>query len=167
MNNPLVQPDPGLYIWTLITFLVLLTLLAKFAWKPLLAALRKREEMIRDSLDEADRVQREMEQLQEESKKVIAKAQREAESIVARAKTVGEKARQETLIKTKQQANAILAEAEEQIHIEKNKAIAEIKSEVVNLSLLVASKLIRKNLTREANQVIIEESLRQIESPEA
>ncbi len=68
MDNPLVQPDPGLFLWTILTFLVLLVLLAKFAWKPLLTLLDRREEMIRLSLDDAEKAKQELQRLQQESK---------------------------------------------------------------------------------------------------
>ena len=67
MDNPLVQPDPGLFIWTIVTFLVLVTLLAKFAWRPLLQALESRQAAIRKSLDDAVQAQRELERLIEET----------------------------------------------------------------------------------------------------
>src|SRR5712692_1927880 len=87
MNNPLVQPDPGLFIWTIVTFLVLLALLAKFAWKPLLQALETRQERIRKSLEDADRARQELERLQVESAKIMQQARIEAESIVAQTRT--------------------------------------------------------------------------------
>ena len=83
MDNPLVQPDPGLFIWTILTFLVLLFLLAKFAWRPLLAALESRQEDIRKSLDDADRAKRELEQVQEESNRIVTKARANADAIIA------------------------------------------------------------------------------------
>jgi F-type H+-transporting ATPase subunit b len=84
MNNPLVQLDPGLYIWTIVIFLVLLGLLAKFAWRPLLEALEKRQESIRRSLDDAAKAKQELERLQTESQRILAQARAEAETIVAR-----------------------------------------------------------------------------------
>jgi len=81
MDNPLVQPDPGLYIWTIATFLVLAGLLAKFAWKPLLAALAARQDAIRKSLDEARQARTELERLNAESQRILAQARSEAESL--------------------------------------------------------------------------------------
>ena len=83
MDNPLVQPDPGLFIWTILTFLVLLWLLAKFAWRPLLQALENRQEMIRKSLDDAQQAKQELERLNQESARIIREARVEAQSIVA------------------------------------------------------------------------------------
>ena len=79
MDNPLVQPDPGLFIWTIVTFLVLLALLAKFAWRPLLDALEKRQESILKSLDDALQAKQELERLHVESAQIIRQARVEAE----------------------------------------------------------------------------------------
>ena len=164
MDNPLVQPDPGLFFWTILTFLVLLGLLAKFAWKPLLAMLDRREEMIRQSLDDAEKAKQELQRLQQESKEILTKARVEAQSILAKSRSEAEKLKGEIRQEAKVQANSILRDAEKQIQVETEKAIAVIKNEVVDLSLLVASKLIKKNLSKEDNQSLIEESLKQVES---
>ena len=164
MDNPLVQPDPGLFLWTILTFLVLFGLLAKFAWKPLLAMLESREEMIRRALQDAEKATEEFERLQEESKHITAKARVEAQSIIAESRSQAEKVKDEILQDAKSKAGSIVQAAEEQIQTEKQKAIAEIRDEVVDLSLSVASKLIRRNLTSEDSQSLVEESLKEIES---
>lgn len=167
MNNPLVQLDPGLFIWTIITFLVLFALLTKFAWKPLLKMLEGREEMIRQSLADADQAKVELEKLNQESEAIISQARAEAQSILTGGKAAAEKLKEEGLAKAKEQANAIVQNATKQIKVERDKAIAEIKSEVVDLSLSIAEKLIRKNLNKEDNQRLIEESLKKVQSYEA
>ncbi len=164
MDNPLVQPDPGLFLWTILTVLVLLGLLAKFAWKPLLAALEKRQEMIRQSLDDAEKAKLELEQLQEKSKEILSEARAEAQSIVAKSRTEAERLKTEMRDKAKTEANAILSNAEKQIQLETEKAISQIRSDVADLSVLVASKLIGKNLSKEDDEALIEESLKQIGS---
>src|SRR5215471_16444919 len=112
--NPLVQPDPGLFIWTILTFLVLLVLLAKFAWRPLLSALESRQESIRKSLDDADRARLELERLQHESAAIVNKARAEAESIVARSWSDAERLREETKQKARTEAEALVRNAERQ-----------------------------------------------------
>ena len=165
--NPLVQLDPGLFIWTIITFLVLFFALAKFAWKPLLKMLKDREDMIRDSLDDAEKAKVELERLSEESEAIMAKARSEAQSILAEGKTAAEKVKDDIIAKSKEQANKIRKDAENQIQVEKEKAIAEIKGEVVNLTLSVAEKLIQKNLSDADNKSLIEASLKKVKSYEA
>ena len=95
MDNPLVQLDPGLFIWTILTFLVLLTALAKFAWRPLLQALAAREETIRTALADADRARQELERLNQESEAIIRQARVEAESIVGASRADAERLRGE------------------------------------------------------------------------
>jgi len=164
VDNPLVQPDPGLFLWTILTFLVLLGLLAKFAWKPLLAMLDRREEIIRQSLDDAEKAKQELQRLQQESKEILSKARVEAQSILAKTRSEAEKLKGEIRQQAKAQADSILRDAEKQIQVETKKALAVIKNEIVDLSLLVASKLIKRNLSKEDNQSLIEESLKQVES---
>ncbi|HIC38818.1 MAG TPA: F0F1 ATP synthase subunit B [Candidatus Marinimicrobia bacterium] len=159
MNNPLVQLDPGLFVWTIITFLLLLTALAKFAWKPLLNILKEREDFIKSSLNDAEKAQQELARLNAEGEAIINKARGEAQSILAQGKAAATKLKDETLNDAKEKANMVIADAEKQIQVQKEKAIAEIKGEVVNLSLSVAEKLIKKNLSADDNKALIDESL--------
>ena len=165
--NPLVQLDPGLFIWTIITFLVLFFVLAKFAWKPLLKMLEDREDMIRSSLADAEKAKVELERLNEESEAIMAKARSQAQSILADGKVAAERVKDDTIAKAKEQAIKIREDAGKQIQVEKDKAIADIKQEVVNISLLVAEKLINKNLNDADNKALIEESLKKVKTYEA
>lgn len=162
--NPLVQPDPGLFIWTIFTFLLLLVLLAKFAWKPLLAFLATREETIKTSLENAQTAKKELERLQQESTQIIRKAHGEAESIVSRSWSDAEKVREEMKQKAKSEADAIVKESQRQIELETGRALRQIRSEVADLSIAIASKVIQRNVSREDNNRLIEDTLKQIES---
>ena len=167
MNNPLVQLDPGLFVWTILTFLLLLFVLAKFAWKPLLKMLNDREELIRSSLKDAEKAKEKLERLNAEGEAIINRARSGAQSILSEGKTAAAKLKDETLDVAKEQAKKIASEAEKQINIEKEKAIAEIKSEVVNLSMSIAEKLINKNISPEDNKALIDESLSNIKEYES
>ena len=167
MNNPLVQLDPGLFVWTILTFLLLLFVLAKFAWKPLLKMLNDREELIRSSLEDAEKAKEKLEKLNAEGEAIINQARSEAQSILSEGKAAAAKLKDETLDVAKEQAKQIASEAEKQINIEKDKAIAEIKSEVVNLSISIAEKLINKNISPEDNKALIDESLSNIKKYES
>jgi F-type H+-transporting ATPase subunit b len=164
MNNPLVLPDPGLAIWTIITFLVLLWLLAKFAWRPLLQALEARQETIRKSLDDAQQAKRELERLNQESAQILKNAHMEAESIASKSWAQAEKFREEMKQKARTDADAIIREAQRQIEIETGRALRQIRSEVADLSVAIASKLIQRNFSKEDNNELIEETLRQIDA---
>ena len=164
MDNPLVQPDPGLFIWTILTFLVLLGLLAKFAWGPLLKALEERQETIRKSLDDADQATQELKRLQQASAQIIAEGRAEAQSIVAKSRVAAETVREDLKRKAKEEAAALVRGAQRQIQLETARAVQQIRHEVVDLSLAVASKLIKKNLTLEDNDALIQDSLTQIDA---
>jgi len=95
MDNPLLRPDPGLFIWTIFTFLVLLAVLAKFAWGPLLKALESRQQSIRAALDDAQRAKQELERLEQESTQIMRKARSEAEAIITASRSDAERLREE------------------------------------------------------------------------
>ena len=164
MDNPLVQVDPGLFIWTIVTFLVLLGLLAKFAWGPLLKALEERQEMIRKSLDDADQATQDLKRLHQESAQIIAAARADAQSIVAKSRVAAETVREDLKQKAKEEADALVRGGQRQIQLETARAVQQIRHEVVDLSLAVASKLIKKNLTKEDNDALIQDSLTQIDA---
>jgi F-type H+-transporting ATPase subunit b len=164
MNNPLVQPDPGLFIWTIVTFLVLLALLAKFAWKPLLQALESREETIRKSLDDAQQARQELERLNQESAQMIAKARQEADTIVARSRTDAERLKEDMRQEARAESATIVKNAERQIQLETGRALEQIRHEAVDLSIAIASKVIGRNLSKDDNERLIEDALRQVEA---
>lgn len=164
MNNLLVQPDPGLFIWTIITFLVLLALLAKFAWRPLLDALERRQESIRKSLDDARHAKQELERLQSESQRILAQARTEAETIITRTRDDASRFREELRQKAQQEASAIVKNAERQIELETARALQQIRHEAVDLSVAIASKLLQRNVSKEDNERLIEDTFRQLES---
>ena len=165
MDNPLVQPDPGLFIWTILTFLVLVALLAKFAWRPLLQALESRQDSIRKSLDDAQKAKQDLERLHAESAEIIRQSRVEADAIVTRSRGDAERLREEMKQKARAEADAIVKNAERQIQLETGRAVQQIRREAVDLSVLIASKLIQRNLTKEDNERLIEEALKQVEGP--
>ena len=164
MDNPLVQPDPGLFIWTILTFLVLVGLLAKFAWRPLLQALDARQQTISASLEEAQRARQELERIQRESAQMLAQARVEAESVIARSRTDAEALREELKQKARTEAASIVKNAERQIQLETARAVQQIRTEAVDLSVAIASKILRRQVSKEDNQALIEETLKQVES---
>src|SRR4051812_42598084 len=110
--NPLVQPDPGLFIWTIVTFLGLLWALKKLAWGPLLTALDARQNAIRKSLDDAQAAKGELERLNAESAKIIQQARVDAESIISQSRIDGDRLREEIRAKARTEADHIVKNAE-------------------------------------------------------
>jgi F-type H+-transporting ATPase subunit b len=162
--NPLVQPDPGLFIWTILTFLILVGLLARFAWRPLLQALERRQATIAQSLEDAQRARQELERLQRESAQIMATARAEAESILARSRADADALREELKQKARTEAAAIVKNAERQIQLETARAVQQIRHEAVDLSVAIASKILRRQVSPEDNEALIQEALKQIES---
>ena len=162
--NPLVQPDPGLFVWTILTFLILVGLLARFAWRPLLQALERRQATIAQSLEDAQRARQELERLQRESTQIMAQARAEAESMLARSRSDAEALREELKQKACTEAAAIVKNAERQIQLETARAVQQIRHEAVDLSVAIASKILRRQVTREDNEALIQEALKQVES---
>ena len=166
-SNPLVTLDPGLFIWTIITFLVLFFLLKKFAWAPLLQVLESREEEIRSSLEDAKKAKDELINLNDESERILAEARSKAQQIRLEAKSSAEKIKTDIRSKAEEESQRILGDAQNQIKVEKDKAISEIRQEVVTLSILVAEKVIGKNLSLVDNENLIKDSIEKLRDYEA
>jgi F-type H+-transporting ATPase subunit b len=163
MDNPLVQPDPGLFIWTILTFLVLLFLLTKFAWRPLLQALDVRQETIRKALDDAQQAKLELERLHQESARIMKEARVEADSIISQSRSDANRLREEMRLKAKGEADTIVRNAERQIQLETGRALQQIRLEAADLSVMIASKLIQRNISKEDNQQLIDQALQQLD----
>jgi F-type H+-transporting ATPase subunit b len=166
MDNPLVQLDPGLFIWTIATFLVLLALLAKFAWGPLLKALDERQTLIRKSLEDAQQARQELERLNQEQQKIIASARAEADSIVSQSRSDAERLRQELRESARTEAAKIVKNAERQIELQTHQALRQLRQEAVELSVAIASKLLARNLSKEDNDRLIQQTLAQFDRPQ-
>jgi F-type H+-transporting ATPase subunit b len=163
MDNPLVQTDPGLFIWTIVTFLVLLGLLAKFAWRPLLLALETRQNAIRKSLDDAQQAKQDLERLNAESAQILARARADADAIITQSRSDGDRLREEIRQKARAEADNIVKNAERQIQLETTRALEQIRHEAVDLSVMIASKIIQRHLTKEDDARLIDEALRQVQ----
>jgi F-type H+-transporting ATPase subunit b len=162
--NPLVQTDPGLFIWTILTFVGLLFALKKLAWGPLLTALETRQNAIRKSLDDAARAKQELERLNAESAQIIAKARVDADAIITQSRADGDRLREEIRQKARAEADNIVKNAERQIQLETTRALEQIRHEAVDLSVGIASKILQRNLSKEDNARLIDEALRQLET---
>jgi F-type H+-transporting ATPase subunit b len=163
MNNPLVQPDPGLFIWTIVTFVVLLALLSKFAWKPLLQALEARQNTLTKALDDAQKARVELERLNQESAAIIRKARVEADSIVTSSRADAERLREEMRQKARSEADGIVKNAERQIQMETARALQQIRHEAADLGVAIASKLLQRNISKEDNERLIDDALKQLQ----
>lgn len=164
MNNPLVQLDPGLFIWTIATFLVLLTLLAKFAWGPLLQALEGRQALIRKSLDDALQAKQDLERLNVEAAQIIQRARVDADAVISQSRSDADRLREELKQKARAEADHIVKSAERQIQLETSRALQQLRHEAVDLSVMIATKILQRNLSKEDNERLIDDAFKQVET---
>jgi F-type H+-transporting ATPase subunit b len=162
VDNPLVQPDPGLFIWTIITFLVLLALLAKFAWRPLLAALDARQRLIAKAVDDAEQAKLELQRVQLDSAKLLQQARVEGDGVVARARSAADRLGEELRQKAATEAAATLKKAEREIQLETSRAIEQVRREAIDLSVAIASKILKRSVSKEDNVNLIDDTIREL-----
>ena len=151
--------DPGLFLWTIVTFFIVLAILKWKAWGPLINALDKREEDIREALASAEKARQDAEKASSEYVDMMRKAQAEAQQIVSEGKAAGERVKNDIQSAANDKANEIIEKAKAQIDAERRKAIQEIKSSVVDLSMDAAAKVIERNLDSDDNRKLVDQAL--------
>ncbi len=159
--DTLVAVDPGLYFWTTFTFIALVLLLKKFAWGPLLQALEERRATIEKSVEDAKKATSELQRVQEDSARLMSEARAEAAALVTRSRADADRFREEMRKKAVEDAAGIVANADKEIKLETARAIAQIRTEAVDLSVAIASKLLRKNISAADNDALIQDALTQ------
>jgi F-type H+-transporting ATPase subunit b len=154
----------GNAVWTLVIFVIVVLLLGKFAWGPVLSLLQQREEFIHRSLSDAKRDRDEAEARLKEYAAKLQSAQREAVAILEEARRDAERLREELRGRAKTEAETLIKNAERQIQVETTRAVQQIRQEAVDLSVTIASRLLQRNISKEDNEKLITDALKQIES---
>lgn len=149
----------GLFFWQSILFILLLFLLKKFAWKPILDALNSREEGIQNALDEADKARQEMVDLQSSNEKVLKEARAERDALLKDARIIKDKMITEAKDEAKNQSNKIIELAKTTIENEKQAAITDLKNQVAELSIGIAEKIMKDELSDKDKQVKLIEKM--------
>lgn len=159
--NPLIKPEVGIIFWTTVTFIILLVLLRKFAWKPILKVVKDREKSIEDSLASAQQARKEMERLQSDNEKILKEARQERDKILKDAREIKEKLIADAKEEAQQQAEQQLESAREQIENQKMAAITELKNQVGEMSINIAEKILRQKLEdKEKQSQLVDEELK-------
>jgi F-type H+-transporting ATPase subunit b len=148
----LLTPDLGLFVWTLLAFLIVFFILKKFAWGPILKSLGDRERGIADSIAAADRVRSEMAQMQNENEKMMQQAREERSVMLKEAKDMKDRIVAEAKEQAKMEANKIIVDAQQQINQQKAAAMADVKNQIGLLSVEVAEKILRQQLSSADSQ---------------
>lgn len=149
----------GLFFWQTLLFVLLLLLLKKYAWKPMLTAVNDREEGIKNALDSAEKAKLEMENLQADNQKLLQEARVEREAMLKEAREIKNKMIEDAKDQAKEEASKLVAQAQASIQTEKKAAIAELKSQVANLSIEIAEKVVREELSNKDKQIKLVESM--------
>ena len=148
----LLSPEPGLVIWSGLTFLVVLALLTKFAWKPLLSMLKEREDEITSSLQKAKEARQEFERIEAQKSQMLAESRAERDAIIKEARAKVDAMIEEAKARSQQEADKLIEQARAQIEREKAGAIDDLKRQVATLSVQIAGKLIESNLAADNSQ---------------
>lgn len=155
----MLEVHGGLLAWTVLTFVLLLVVLKKVAWGPILDALDARENEIKDALNAAEKAREEAERVSSDYEDSIRKAQAEAQQIISDAKTAGEKVKLDLETIANEKADEIIEKAKAQIDTERVRVISEIKTMAIEISLSAAAKVIEKNLDSDDNRKLVNEAL--------
>ena len=161
--NALIQVTPGLMIWTIVCFLITLFVLKRYAFGPVQKMIDDRRERIRQSLEEADHAREEARKLLEEHRKLIASAQTDAEEILSEARRIGDANERRMREELEADRQRRLEETRKQIEAETRRALEQIRLEVVDLSLLAATKVTRKALDDADHKRLIEEAVGELD----
>jgi F-type H+-transporting ATPase subunit b len=155
----LIEPGIGLIFWTTFVFLLLLFLLGKYAWKPILGAIKTREEGIEKALASAESALKDMRELKSNNEKILAEARTERDNLLKEARETKEAIIAEAKQKAKDESERIMLSAREQISNEKNAAIAELKKQVATLSIEIAEKILKSELSNDQKQKTLVDNL--------
>ncbi|MBC8053387.1 MAG: F0F1 ATP synthase subunit B [Sphingobacteriaceae bacterium] len=150
--NPLVSPDPGLFIWSTVAFLLLFFLLSKFAWKPIVKALDERERSIEDALAKAEMAKQEMAKLTSENEQLLKLARAERDEMLKEARILKDKIVGEAKDAAQLEGAKMLEKAQQEISSQKAAAVAEIKGKVAELSIQIAEKVLRQQMADKSKQ---------------
>lgn len=158
----MLDPNPGLILWTIVTFLVVAFLLKKFAWKPLLQSLQQREEGIQHAIERAEQAKHEAEQLLEENRKQLARAEHEGHRLLTEARVLAEKLKSEIVESAQQQSRRVIDQAKQEIDRDKDAALLQLRGEVANLAIQVAEKILGETLDDNKQRTIVDRYLKEL-----
>ena len=156
----MLNPNPGLIIWTIVTFILLLVLLKKFAWKPLLEALQRREETVRSSIERAEQAKIEAERLLDENRKQLERAGQEGQRILNENRALAEKLKDEIVEKANQQSRRMVDQAKQEIERDKEAALIQLRDEVAGLAIQAAGKILDETLDDDKHRKIVDAYLK-------
>jgi len=154
--------NPGLMVWTIATFVVLVLVLSKYAWKPLLKALQEREDGIRQALEQADRARSEAAELSRQNEQNLVRAEEEYQRIIREGKALADKLREEIVVKARQQAQREIQQVKEEIQRDIDAAKQQLRVEVADLAIQAAGKILDETLDAQKHKKLVDNFLNQL-----
>lgn len=161
-GGSLIDVNPGVAFWTTVTFLILLFILKKVAWKPILTALEQRENAIRESLEKAEKAKEDAQKVLDQNQANLSKAEEESKQIINQSRAYAEKLKDQIVQESKEQAKKMLEEAAAEIDRKKDAAFDELKDQVVDIAIKAAEKILRENLNKETQKKIVDQYIGEI-----
>jgi len=162
-GTALLDPSVGLVFWMMCSFLVLLLILRKFAWKPILGSIKKREDSIANALNSAKEAERKLTALKSENEALLAEAKKERDLIIKEAREAKEKMISDAKTAAQEEAARVTAAARENIQNEKMKAVTELRNQVAALSVEIAEKILKEKMSDSAKQnEVVENILKEV-----
>jgi F-type H+-transporting ATPase subunit b len=161
-ENPLLRFEPGLMLWTVLTFLVLLFVLRKIAWKPLLEALDAREKRIDDALRKAEKAQQEAEQAIAENRKRSDEAMRQAEHLMEQARQDAEQTRRKLIEEARAESQRVVDQGMRRLEAEQRAAMQEVRAVAADLAIRAAGRLIQSSLTEQQQRELVDQFLKDV-----
>lgn len=158
----LMDVNPGLMIWTVVTFIVLVFILKKVAWKPILAALDKRENDIKESLLQAEKAKDDSKKILEENQANLAKAEEESKKIIEQSRAYAESLKEQMIKDSKEQAKKIVEEASSEIQRKKDAAFEELRGQIAEIAVSAAEKIIKESLDAQKSKQVIDKYLNEV-----
>jgi F-type H+-transporting ATPase subunit b len=161
-GGSLISVEPGLVVWVFVTFVALLLILKKFAWKPILSALDQREAAIRESLEKAETAKEEARKILEANEANLAKAEEESRKIIGQSREYAEKMKQQIIQESRTEAKKIIEDASSEIERNKQSAFDELKTQVAEIAIQAAEKILRENLDKQTQHKIVDKYISEI-----
>ena len=161
-GGSLLDVNPGLIFWTVVTFVLLLLILKKMAWKPILSSLDERENFIKESVERAETAKKEAEELLEENKRNLAKAEEEAQKVIAQGREYAENLKAQILEESNLESKKLIADASIEIERKNLEAFNSLKGEIASIAIGAAEKILRDNLDKEKQEKIVNDFIKDL-----
>ncbi|NTU67813.1 MAG: F0F1 ATP synthase subunit B [Chlorobiaceae bacterium] len=162
LEGGLLNPNPGLIFWTAISFFIVMLILSKFAWGPIVSMLEEREKGIQSAIDRAHSAKDEAEAILKKNKELLARADSEADRLIREGREYADKVRTELTEKAQQESQKMIAAAKDEIEQEKRRALDVLRNEVADMAVKGAEKIIRTALDAEKQKAVVDEMIREL-----